>query len=283
MISTGGEADISCVKFNSTGSLITNSISFSQCFFGTATYATYIDDIVEGIVFNDCHFDTLFEGIFLKELSGNTPQGVRIIGSTFDTIFKRGIVFDNSERCVSNSNTFYDVGTRFSGTPTDAIIYLNAVTNCSAYDMFARTDIQVETTGIPRIETLDSAVVNIDNGSFLNLGNYQMAAAVLEDIANNSSTTTLFTTDSGATGSPMTGQFKAFSMTYTFIRGTTYRTGVLAVVSNPSLTYTDDYSENSSTGLTLSVTQSTNTVTVSYATTNTGTDGTLTYSISHLA
>ena len=287
MIATGGEADISCVKFNSTGSLITNNISFSQCFFGTATYATYVDDVIQGIVFNDCHFDTLFEGIFLKELAGNIPQGVRIIGSTFDSIFKRGIVFDNSERCVSNSNTFYDVGTRFSGTPTDAIIYLNAVTNCSAYDMFDRTDIQVETTGIPRIQTLNSAVINIENGSSLNLGNYQIEAAVVTDLLDNTSAT-LFTIVVG-NGPANDVQYKAFTMTYTFRRqssaGGIWRTGVFTVISNPALTYVDDFTENLGSGLTFSASQpgASDTVTVTYTTTSNGFDGELTYSISHLA
>lgn len=286
-ISTGGEDNISGVAFNSTGSLIVNNITFQQCLFSNTTYASRIQDIVEGIAFTDCHFDTLFEGIYVDQHLGNTPEGVRIVTSTFDSIFQRGVIFENSARCVSAFNTFYDVGTRFSGTPTDPIVYLNAATNTSVNDMFTRTDIEVETTLIPRIQTLDNPVVNLDNGRYLNIGNYQFQAAVVVNIADFASTTTLLTTDSGnPAGSPMTGQFHAFDMRYTFIRGTIYRSGTLSVIAGSGsggLSYTDDYNENAASGLTLTVTQSVNTVTVSYSTTSTGQSGELTYSIQHLA
>jgi len=188
---------------------------------------------------------------------------------------------------VSSYNTFYDVGTRFSGTPTDPIIYLNAVTNCSAYDLFARTDSQVNTTGIPRIQTLNAAVINIENGSSLNLGNYQIEAAVVTDLPDNTPSATLFAIVVGS-GPANDVQYKAFTVTYTFRRqtgiGGAWRTGVFTVISNPALTYVDDYTENLASGLTFSASQGiSDTVTVTYTTTNTGYDGELTYSISHLA
>jgi len=284
MLATGYEGSIAGVTFNSTGSLITNDISFQQCYFTNTTWGVSETDIIQGIVFNDCHFDTLFEGILLTAIGPNIPEGVRIIGCAFDNIYKRGIIFDGSKHCVSAFNTFYDVATRFSGTPTDPIIYLNAETNVSCNDLFTRTNIEVQTTGYPRIQTMDAAVVNIDNGYSVDLGNYQLNAAQVVTLPDNSSTTTLFTTNASASQS-LSGKFKAFKMTYTFIRDTTYRTGVMTVISNPSLTIDDEFSENATlgTGLTLAATQSGDTVGVTYATTSTGVDGTLTYSISHLA
>jgi hypothetical protein len=70
---------------------------------------------------------------------------------------------------------------------------------------------------------------------------------------------------------------------YTFKRGTAYRTGVLTVVSDPSIIYSEDYTENVATGLTFSAVQAGSTVTVRYSTTSTGTGGSLTYNIEHLA
>jgi hypothetical protein len=284
MISTGFEGSIAGVTFNSTGSLVTNNISFQQCFFTQTTWAVSETDIIQGIVFNDCHFDTLYEGVLLTAVGANVPEGIRIIGCTFDNIFKRGIIFDNSQQCASAFNTFYDVATRFSGTPTDPIIYLNAETNVSCNDLFARSEAEVQATGIPRIQTMDAPVVNIDNGYSLDLGNYQMNAAQVVTLPNNAPTTTLFTTNASASQS-LSQKFKAFKMTYTFIRDTTFRTGEMTVVSNPSLFYDDEFSENAplGSGLTLAATQSGDTVGVTYATTNTGVAGTLTYSISHLA
>jgi hypothetical protein len=80
--------------------------------------------------------------------------------------------------------------------------------------------------------------------------------------------------------------FKSLAINYTINRGTAYRTGVLVIVSNGStnnLTYTDDYSENVSTGITITVTQTGTNVFVKYISTNTGIDAALTYSVTHLA
>jgi hypothetical protein len=105
---------------------------------------------------------------------------------------------------------------------------------------------------------------------------------VVATLPDNQAYTTLLTTDASA-GSPLSGQFKAFQMTYTFKRNTSYRTGVLTVSTNPGLIYSEDYNENASTGLTLLVTQASTTVTISYQTSSTGYAGELTYSLSHLA
>jgi hypothetical protein len=79
---------------------------------------------------------------------------------------------------------------------------------------------------------------------------------------------------------------QAISINYTVTRGQAYRSGTIVVATNGAtnnLTYTDDYSENTSTGITLTVTQTGSDVFVRYISTNTGTAGSLTYSITHLA
>jgi hypothetical protein len=282
MIAGGSEEDIAGLTFNSTGSLISNNISCDQCVFTNLTYGIYANDITKGIDITNCHFDTLYEGAYLTSAGPGAPSGVRITNSYFDTIYKRAIVFDNVAKNVSGYNTFNDCGNRFTATPVDPIIYLNAAQNVSVYDMFDRSDSQVQSTKVPRIETLNAPVINIDNGSYLDLGNYQIGAAVVETLPDNQAYTTLFTTDASA-GSPLSGQFKAFQMTYTFKRNTSYRTGVLTVTTNPGLIYSEDYNENASTGLTFIVGQVSDTVTVSYQTSSTGYSGELTYSLSHLA
>jgi hypothetical protein len=69
-------------------------------------------------------------------------------------------------------------------------------------------------------------------------------------------------------------------MSYTIIRDTAIRTGTLTVAED---SYNDDYTENSSTGVTLAVSMSGAVVSVKYSTTNTGLTGTLTYSLAYLA
>jgi hypothetical protein len=81
------------------------------------------------------------------------------------------------------------------------------------------------------------------------------------------------------------GSVVALSINYTIVRGTAYRTGIINITTtgSGSLNYTDDFTENASTGITLTVTQSGSTVFVKYISTNTGAAASLTYSITHLA
>ena len=124
-----------------------------------------------------------------------------------------------------------------------------------------------------------SGVANTTIANQLNLGQYVRTTGVVSVLANAAATSTLFTVDSSATG------IRAFRMDYTIKRGTTYRTGTITIVSGTTFSFTDDYSDNASTGFVLSAAEATpGLVIVSYADgTPTGTDGSITYSITHLA
>jgi predicted porin len=63
------------------------------------------------------------------------------------------------------------------------------------------------------------------------------------------------------------------------------RYGVLTVTTDSTTvpSYSDEYTENFDTGITFSVTQVGNVVSVKYTSTNSGLTGTLTYSLNHLA
>jgi hypothetical protein len=81
---------------------------------------------------------------------------------------------------------------------------------------------------------------------------------------------------------------KAFQMFYTITRGPAVRNGIMTVVSGPAdsvgdLATSDDYTENTFTGVVLHVTQSGSQVQMQYSSSSTGLSGTLTYSITHLA
>ena len=286
MLATGLQNNISGLTYNSAGSFVTNDITIHECEFSQTTYGIKCTDATEAVAIDSCNFNTLYEGIILDTLNPAVggPNGFKITNSTFDSIYRRGIyISDDVSMCGSVHNSFFDVGTSFTGNPTDPVISINAVNNCSVADLFMRTDAEVEVSGFPRIQNNNLGIISIDNGAVLSLGNYQLEAAVVTNILDNQSNTTLFTTDSGGSGTAITGQYRAFTVNYTFIRGSAYRTGVLTVVSNPSITYSEDYTENAATGLTFDAIQSGDTVTVRYSTTGTGTAGSLTYNIEHLA
>ena len=285
MLSTGLQNNISAVTFNSAGNFKTRDITVSGCTFSNMTYGVTCTDVTNTMVVDHCDFNTLYEGVILDTANPmiGGPRGCRITNSAFDVIYHRGIVISDTTMCLSANNAFFDVGTSFTGIPTDPVISIDATVNASVGDLFERTTADVIATKFPRIQNNNTAVISIDNGSVLSLGNYQLEAAVKTTLLDNQTNTTLFTTDSGGTGSAITGQFRAFTVDYTFTRNTTYRTGMFTVVSDPSLAYSEDYTENASTGLTLSATQAGNTVSVKYTTTSTSSNGSLTYSISHLA
>ena len=130
----------------------------------------------------------------------------------------------------------------------------------------------------PAAETAASLATEISAGA-LDAASLLPDTITSEMLANAAATSTLFTVDSSATG------IRAFRMDYTIKRGTTYRTGTITIVSGTTFSFTDDYSDNASTGFVLSAAEATpGLVIVSYADgTPTGTDGSITYSITHLA
>ena len=100
----------------------------------------------------------------------------------------------------------------------------------------------------------------------------------IQSVRHDNDTGPLYVVDAGAALGPI----YSFKMDYSITRGTTYRTGTLTVVSGTTFSYTDDYTENASTGITLSAAEATSQVTVSYTSTSTGDDANIYYSITHL-
>ena len=218
-------------------------------------------------------FDTLYQGVVLN--GGGT--GFRVLHNTFDIIYGEGLDFADVNLCVSGYNVFYNVGNSIgASSPTAPVVSLGNDTCVSANDLFARTDSDAYT--VPRIRILTSTTVS--GGTQMQMGRYARESGLTFSLANNQTNQTIFSVNNDNT--------KAFQMYYTISRDTSVRSGIMTVVSGPNdstgdLDFTDDYTENSSTGVTLNVTQSGSQVIVQYTSTNTGVVGTLTYSLSHLA
>ena len=95
---------------------------------------------------------------------------------------------------------------------------------------------------------------------------------VTELLNNVSSPALIFSQDVNTT--------KAFTVNYTIVRDTTYRTGTLTVVAGSisgSITFQDNFLENASTGIILTATQVDSTINVNYTSTNTGFSATMAY------
>lgn len=265
------------VEFGSTASLITSQITFDGCVFSGTVWGVNTSQQIQGITFTNSKFNTLYNGVLLGTstpvLGG--PTGVRIVGNMFDNIYAEGIIFGDVGLNASGHNIFYDVGNHFTGstgTPATAIISIQSANNLSISDLFERTSDFAVT--FPRVDLNNTVSIATTNGSELAMGTYVRETGTTATLINDN-TDDIFTVNADA--------IKAFSVDYTIVRDTDYRTGRVVVATATTLTFTDEYTENNDTGVTINISQVGSTVTVSYTTSDTGVPGIIHYSITHLA
>jgi len=302
---TASAEELAGVRFSSTAGLPCENITFDTCHFSGMTYGINTDVLTKGVSVSSCLFETLYQGIVLGDATPvlGGPSGFRVMHNTFDLIYNEGVIIDNCSLNATGYNTFYNVGNHFSPTPVSSgtstpIISINADNNVSVGDMFQRTDAQAAATN-PRIYLYNATTsvipssVAMTNSQQLRLGAYTRESGVQNTIEDGFSQQTLFTVNT--TTNIGDGGYQAFRMEYTMYRTTStdraVRTGVLTVVSSDvgdsagatPLTFVDDYTENGLVDVTLLVTEAGGTITVAYTANATGFDGTIWYSLTHLA
>lgn len=266
--------DIAGVRFASTASLICNQITFDKCRFTGLTYGIDTTATLEGVTVSNSKLDTLYQGIVLD---GGEPTGFRALHNIFDSIYAEGIVYDEVSTNISAYNAFYDVAESLSGTPTAAVVRFGYDDNVSVNDMFERTN--AEANIYPRVSISGSSQTSVASAtvSQQQLGRYTRESGQTLTLTDNSS---------GTVCQQKTSLVSAFRIDYTIVRVNSIRHGTMTVASesgaNP-LNYSDDWVENASTGITLSASETSGTVTVAYTASSTGSDATLTFSITHLA
>ena len=273
--------DTACVQFASNNALVTQQIKFDNCSFSGTTYAVTTDQQVSGVGITSSRFSTLYQGVVVQPNTAGSqynPQGFAITSCNFDAIYAQGIVF-GVERNATAQNTFGDVGNHFGGItqPFTTIIDFVSANNISVGDLFERSD--ADAVLHPRIRLNGAASIAFTNGQQLAMGTYVRNSGLTATLSNNIPTAT-------AAVIYNINNSRAININYTITRGLTYRNGIIVVATNGStnnLSYTDDYTENADTGITLTVTQTGSDVFLRYISTNTGTSGSLTYSITHLA
>jgi hypothetical protein len=280
--------DIAAIRWDSTVSLTTKQVNWSNCTFSGFSYGTATEENVQGITISNSRFDTLYQGVYLGGASpvNGGPTGFRLMHNTFDNIYVEGIVINGVSLNATGYNIFYDVGNHFQGAtiPASPIISIDADNNISVGDMFQRTTAQ--STIYPRIYIYNVATatvpasIGVDSSARTQLGSYVRDTGTQAVLSAGASNSTLFTKNSTLV--------PAFSMNYTIVRETSVRTGTLIVVNDADdsagdgLSYTDDYVQNSDTDVTLSVTDVGSTITVQY-TANLGRgNGKIYYSLTRL-
>jgi hypothetical protein len=270
--------DIRAVSFVSTAPYVCDQIVFDGCKFSGTTYGTQTNQEIKSVTFTNGRFDTLYQGVLLQ---GTQATGVRITGNQFDNIYAQGILFDellDPALNASGHNIFYDVGNHFlgAGNPFTPVIEIASNNNISISDMFERDD--TDATVYPRINLNNTVSIATTNGSQLAMGTYVRESGDQATLTDND-TGTVFEIDATI--------IRAFSVNYTIVRNFAYRTGTIMVASDVGdsslgITTNDDYVENNDTGITLTVDQTGDIVSLIYTATNAGTNATMTYSITHL-
>lgn len=274
--------NLSAVRWSSSTSLVCTNVNFHQSRFKGMTYGTATAQQTKGCSFHECLFDTLYQGAYIggPVLVNGGPTGTRITQSVFDNVYAEGIVIEGAQLNTSGYNIFYDVGNHFNGStsPATSVIDIDTDQNLSVGDMFERSTAYSGT--YPRINLNFTASIGYDSAYKIQQGTYTRFTGVRAILPNNSATTTLFTIDALVT--------RAFKVDYTIVRDTDTRTGTVTVVASTDgtggdLAYNDDYTENTDPGVTLTVTETGDTVSFKYSTTNTGIDAEFSYSITRLA
>lgn len=259
---TSANDDTAAIRFISTVSNTCSQIVVDSGGMSGFTWGVETDQLTKGITISNNFFDTLYQGVRLD----TQPTGVRIMHNTFDRIYAQGIEFLNCSLNATGYNVFYDVGNNFNGLslPASSIILINADNNLSVGDMFARSDAQ--SIQHPRIELYDSntsmvpATIAVTNGLQIELGTYTRQSGIDFDIEAGEVNTTIFQITVGDRTSNPIG-VRALQMDYTIVRGTAVRTGTMTITSIPDdstgeFAWVDDFVENSSTGVTLTPTDS---------------------------
>ena len=280
--------DTKAIDWSSTSSLPCSQIVFDNCRFSGFTFGINTAQQINGAVISNGQFDTLYQGVILGGASpvNGGATGVRVVHNVFDSIYEEGIYVNGVSLNASGYNIFYDVGNHFNGTtnPATAVITLDAINNVSIGDMFQRTNAYSST--YPRIKIYKTgtatipASIGIDSAAQIQMGSFVRETGQQATITAGATNTTLFTVS--------TTFIKAFKMDYTIVLETSARTGTMTIANDADdsagdgLSYTDDYVENSTTGVTLNVTDVGGTITVSYSSDAGRAAGLIYYSLTHL-
>jgi hypothetical protein len=266
---------LSGVIIESTNGTASN-ITIDRCVYSGCTWGVYNAlTNIDSVRITNGNFDTLWAGV---SIGTGATSGTRILHNRFDNIYDYG-VYVNSSDSGTGYNLFLDVANGFdgAGNPINYVELLYG--SCVSFgDMFVRDDTDAETWS--RI-AINGATIATTNGQQLQMGTYIRQSGASDTLINDTGSPTEIFSVNGTTT-------LAFSVNYTIIRGTAYRTGTLTVAtsgadSTGDLAYSDDYVENNQTGIDLTVSESTNTVSVNYTSTDIGNNATIKYSVTNLA
>jgi len=269
-------ADMSGVRTAGTSANIPRAVTFDKCAFTGMTYGVKLDNRCQGWTISNSKFETLYNGILLGETPADGgPVGIRTVHNFFNQIYGSAIIHDQIGKSITAFNLFLDdVGKHYGASPQVPVIDFNTDNNVSFGDVFERSD--ADDLTYARVDVGTTTSVGWDNSKKVKLGSFVRESGETATLTDNtSSATSVFTMDSS--------DVKAWSLDYTITRGSNVRHGKMQVRNTATPVYSDDYVEDTATGVTLSVANTAGTTyALQYTTSSTGSNATLTYSLSQL-
>jgi len=274
--------DVAAVRVKSTNAIISNLITLDKCTITNCTYGVHINDACRGITISNSKFDTLYKGVALGITPVNGgPTGVRIVQNMFDNIFAQGVEVGDCKLNISAFNIFYDIANGFQdiGNPSASIVDFNDYDNISYGDMFQRPDSDSGLYPRTNVNYGNSNYSTSDLAHPMQIGTYYRENGKSYQLNDNSSAVMPLMTISFLNS-------KSFKVDYLITRGNAVKSGTLKITAgltgSSDMMFVDDGWENSPTGIALTATQSVNSVTVNYTSTNNGVNGSISYSVSYL-
>ena len=268
------------VAFNSSAVYTTKHINFKGCTVKGHNIGVNNDYDSQSILFDGCHFHTLFKGVKIGEaVTGSAPKIIgpksfKVTGSLFNNIYSVGFDFYNGKSAVSAYNHYADVANQAlgSGNATTHVINLQVASGYSIGDSFDRPDSDITSTRY-RINTNNNASFGMDSDGSVLFGNYIRQTGASTTLANNTTASTGLTF-------PSNNNEYAVEISYLITRNSKYRQGVLTITHDGTAQILDDeFTENNGdVGVTFALSNTSNITTLNYTTTS-DTTGTFAYSV----
>ena len=204
------------------------------------------------------------------------PTGVVVSRNIFDNIAYEGVHFQNTLFNSSGYNVFYNVANNMGTTAVAPVVHLETDLCVSVGDLFEREDESVWS----RIALNGNGGISIDGTHSIHLGAYERQTGIEATLAAATVAETVFVFDESAVNSYRID----YNITRNVLGSDETRMGRLYVSNNgTSVTYNDEYTESTATGITLAVVSPlTDTTTELQFTADAGNDATMRYSIVRL-
>lgn len=272
----------SCVEIKSSATYTTDHITFFNCNFEGHNIGITADNDMDNVVFNACKFEKLNKGAKIGEFvtgsapSVDGPRSMKIISTMFDSVYDRAIQVYDGLGFTSAFNHFKDCGNNGSGSGSPSVPVIDfAVDLCnSVADNFDRPDSDdSDTKRRVNVDKNHVAGIAFDNAKGVKFGGYIRGFGKSVALDNNTTKSTGLTFADNA-------QDSAIEIEYYIDRNSKLRQGVLRITHDGTAQIIDDsFNENNgSTGVTFSLTNTSNITTLNYTTDN-QTSGTLYYSV----